>query len=245
MSTIGSQFSILDPLHGHQRYGDSRNMKFKSSVLRIRLILGEQIALALALLVASDILDTVLKPSHAYELLDVVKMGFVTILRTGLAYFLAKEIKELEEDKKSELQSHDRPKRRSSYFCSQFGFSNPRLREAEFGYADEYETRSETIRLPSLNSTELRRSRDNEVPISRESSSKEYGEDRRYPRKIQQPLMKEDDRSPSDHNFIESSESSGRKGFSDGENQDVIPSSDGLVKRTKSRSSKTRSPQRR
>lgn len=79
---------------------------FKSSVLRIRLILGEQIALALALLVASDILDTVLKPSHAYEVLDVVKMGFVTILRTGLAYFLAREIKELEEEHKEDTHQH-------------------------------------------------------------------------------------------------------------------------------------------
>jgi hypothetical protein len=70
----------------------------KPSLLRIRLVMGEQIALALALLVASDILDTVIKPSHAYELQDVVKMGFVTVLRTGLAYFLAREIKELEVD---------------------------------------------------------------------------------------------------------------------------------------------------
>ena len=28
---------------------------------------------------------------------DVIKMGFVTVLRTGVAYFLAREIKELEE----------------------------------------------------------------------------------------------------------------------------------------------------
>lgn len=57
--------------------------------------------MALAILVASDILETVLKPLHAYDILDVVKMGFVTVLRTVLAYFLAKEIKELEESKTS------------------------------------------------------------------------------------------------------------------------------------------------
>lgn len=88
---LGLNVSIIDPLHSSHK-GHKSN-----TVLRIRVILGEQIALALALLVASDILDTVLKPSHAYDLLDVVKMGFVTVLRTGLAYFLAKEIKELEE----------------------------------------------------------------------------------------------------------------------------------------------------
>mmetsp|Transcript_10574 Transcript_10574/g.11405 ORF Transcript_10574/g.11405 Transcript_10574/m.11405 type:complete len:258 (+) Transcript_10574:198-971(+) len=90
-TATGLNFSIIDPLHSSHK-GHKSN-----TVLRIRVILGEQIALALALLVASDILDTVLKPSHAYDLLDVVKMGFVTVLRTGLAYFLAKEIKELEE----------------------------------------------------------------------------------------------------------------------------------------------------
>ena len=68
----------------------------KASILRIRLMLGEQTALALALLVAADVLDTVIKPSHAYEMNDVIKMGFLTVLRTGLAYFLAREIKELE-----------------------------------------------------------------------------------------------------------------------------------------------------
>jgi len=68
----------------------------KASILKIRLMLGEQTALALALLVAADVLDTVIKPSHAYEMNDVIKMGFLTVLRTGLAYFLAREIKELE-----------------------------------------------------------------------------------------------------------------------------------------------------
>lgn len=82
--------------------------------MRIRLILGEQIALALGLLVASDILDTVLKPSHAYELLDVIKMGFVTVLRTGLAYFLALEIKELEVEHHSKGQGMVVKKRKGS-----------------------------------------------------------------------------------------------------------------------------------
>ncbi len=91
----GHRLRMIDPLHYH---AVTEATCIKSSVLRIRLMMGEQIALALGLLVASDILDTVIKPSHAYELLDVVKMGFVTVLRTGLAYFLAREIKDLEED---------------------------------------------------------------------------------------------------------------------------------------------------
>ena len=91
-------------------------------------MLGELTALALAVLVAADVVDTVIKPTHEYEMNEVrlaawlrachlsrsppdshflspsppadkqvVKLGFITVLRTGLAYFLAKEIKEQEE----------------------------------------------------------------------------------------------------------------------------------------------------
>ena len=60
---------IIDPLQS------LHSSKYKeNSLSKVRLLLGEQIALALGLLVASDILDTVLKPSHAYDLLEVVKM---------------------------------------------------------------------------------------------------------------------------------------------------------------------------
>lgn len=85
----GFRLRMINPLH---------HMKSEvATVSRIRLMLGEQTALALSVLVAADVLDTVIKPSHAYEMTDVIKMGFVTVLRTGVAYFLAREIKELEE----------------------------------------------------------------------------------------------------------------------------------------------------
>ena len=57
----------------------------------------------------TDVLDTVIKPAHSFLLADVIKMGFVTILRTGLAYFLAHEIKDLEE-------THEIKRRRESEF---------------------------------------------------------------------------------------------------------------------------------
>jgi uncharacterized membrane protein len=84
-SMTGASLRMIDPLHDQD----------KATLIRIRQTLGEQTALALAVLVAADVLDTVLKPAHAYELADVIKMGFVTMLRTGLAYFLALEIKEI------------------------------------------------------------------------------------------------------------------------------------------------------
>jgi uncharacterized membrane protein len=107
---IGSTFCVTDPFHCHT-FDKDHHHRNDNSILRIRIILGELIAIALALLVATDIIDTVLKPSHAYDLLDVVKMGFVTVLRTGLAYFLAMEMKEIEENKHT---TKGRSRRRSN-----------------------------------------------------------------------------------------------------------------------------------
>lgn len=87
---FGLQINMINPL--------TPNRKLKVSIIRIRLMLGEWTALALSLLVATDVLDTVLRPSHAFEMNDVLKMGLFTVIRTGVAYFLAKEIKDLEID---------------------------------------------------------------------------------------------------------------------------------------------------
>lgn len=87
-SMAGTHYNMIDPMHAQD----------KATLLRTRQVLGEQTALALGILVAADVLDTVLKPAHAYDLQDVLKMGFVTLLRTGLAYFLSIEIKEIIHD---------------------------------------------------------------------------------------------------------------------------------------------------
>lgn len=136
---------------------------FKSSVLRIRLILGEQIALALALLVASDILDTVLKPSHAYEVLDVVKMGFVTILRTGLAYFLAREIKELEEEHKEDTHQHHMPIPHSKHHHAQGGHMNAITSEPSNNNRNKNNTSTQSLRGSPEGSSRLQRARSNSI----------------------------------------------------------------------------------
>jgi len=88
-AATGREAELVNPLHsGHGHV---------ATVVAIRLMLGELTALALAVLVAADVVETVIKPTHAYEMNVVIKMGFITVLRTGLAYFLAKEIKEQEE----------------------------------------------------------------------------------------------------------------------------------------------------
>jgi uncharacterized membrane protein len=90
----GLQIGMINPLNQSKKL-------VKVSIIRIRLMLGEWTALALSLLVATDVLDTVLRPSHAFEMNDVLKMCLFTVIRTGVAYFLAKEIKELELDENS------------------------------------------------------------------------------------------------------------------------------------------------
>ena len=52
------ELMMINPLHsGHNRV---------ATVVAIRLMLGELTALALAVLVAADVVDTVIKPTHAY-----------------------------------------------------------------------------------------------------------------------------------------------------------------------------------
>jgi uncharacterized membrane protein len=57
---------------------------------RIRLDLGRALALGLEFLLAADILETIVAPS----LQQVAILGVVAIIRTGLNYFLAKEIEQ-------------------------------------------------------------------------------------------------------------------------------------------------------
>ena len=57
-----TKFRIINPLHHSQSKTET------ATISRIRLMLGEHTALALGVLVAADVLDTVLKPAHAYQL---------------------------------------------------------------------------------------------------------------------------------------------------------------------------------
>jgi uncharacterized membrane protein len=65
---------------------------------RVRLDLGRSLALALEFLLAADILETILSPS----LEQVTILGAIAIIRTGLNYFLGKEMdaeaRELQEE---------------------------------------------------------------------------------------------------------------------------------------------------
>ena len=61
------------------------------------------IALALMVMVAADVLETMVKPASKLDLTCIYKLGLIAVIRTGLAYFLGKEMKEIEE----ELEHYD------------------------------------------------------------------------------------------------------------------------------------------
>ena len=62
---------------------------------RIKLELGRIVAFSLLLLVAADVLETLLKPMHDLTMEDLYKMALVGGIRTTLAFFLGKEIEEV------------------------------------------------------------------------------------------------------------------------------------------------------
>lgn len=69
------------------------------TIRKLRAELGTYLLLGLELLIASDILKTVLEPS----LDELAILGAIVVLRTILSVFLNKEIKELESEKKEIL----------------------------------------------------------------------------------------------------------------------------------------------
>lgn len=61
----------------------------------IKLELSRIVSFSLLLLVAADVLETLLKPMHDLTMEDLYKMAMVGAIRTTLAYFLGKEMEEI------------------------------------------------------------------------------------------------------------------------------------------------------
>ena len=60
--------------------------------------LGYTVSVALQLLLAADVLDTLVKPSHNFTLVELIKLGLIAAIRSTLAYFLNKEVEECENE---------------------------------------------------------------------------------------------------------------------------------------------------
>ena len=65
------------------------------------------ILVALNFLVAVDIIETLIKPAHSYEMTDLFKLALIAAVRTILAYFLAKETEELEHELLKHHATHE------------------------------------------------------------------------------------------------------------------------------------------
>ena len=77
----------------------------------VRIEIGNIIALGLELLVATDVLETLTKETHEFSFELLGKIGAVAAFRTVLAFFLAREVSELEhEEKEKHQKDHPHPK---------------------------------------------------------------------------------------------------------------------------------------
>ena len=65
---------------------------------RVKLQLGYTVSVALQLLVAADVLDTLVKPAHSFEIEELIKLGMITGIRTVIAFFLNKEVEDCEHE---------------------------------------------------------------------------------------------------------------------------------------------------
>jgi uncharacterized membrane protein len=70
---------------------------------RVKYQLGTIISVALMIMVAADILETMVKPAHKVTIESLYKLVMISCIRTGLAYFLGKEMEELEH----KISKHD------------------------------------------------------------------------------------------------------------------------------------------
>ena len=68
----------------------------KGSLDQIKFELGQAITFALELLVAADVIDTLTKSAHSYHIETLYKILLIVVIRTTLAFFLGKEMSELE-----------------------------------------------------------------------------------------------------------------------------------------------------
>ncbi len=75
----------------------SKNSFSLAKTVQIKIEVGHYLLLGLEFLIASDIIDTILNPSFE----DLGILGGTVLIRTGLSFFLNKEIESIERNKKS------------------------------------------------------------------------------------------------------------------------------------------------
>lgn len=64
----------------------------------IKSVLGSYILLALEILIAADIIESIIRPTFE----DILKLGILVLIRTLISYFLHKEIEDALNDKENQ-----------------------------------------------------------------------------------------------------------------------------------------------
>jgi len=90
-------FSVVKALFLYSGRFTARGNALSNEAIRVQL--GSSIALALELLLGADILQTAIAPSWS----DIGQLAAIAGLRTGLNFFLGKEIKEIKESAEESL----------------------------------------------------------------------------------------------------------------------------------------------
>lgn len=67
----------------------------------IKSFLGSYILLSLEILIAADIIESIIKPTFQ----DILKLAILVVIRTVISYFLHKEIEDALKDKENELDN--------------------------------------------------------------------------------------------------------------------------------------------
>lgn len=67
----------------------------------IKSFLGSYILLSLEILIAADIIESIIKPTFQ----DILKLAILVVIRTVISYFLHKEIEDALKDKENEIDN--------------------------------------------------------------------------------------------------------------------------------------------
>ena len=93
---IGFVYAFVELVVAHLR-------RDTASFKDIRLVFSRYLSLALEFQLAADILSTAIAPTFD----ELAKLAITAVIRTGLNYFLSKEIRETREDRERELRVVD------------------------------------------------------------------------------------------------------------------------------------------
>ena len=90
---VGVAKAMIDFTKNEFSNGTREEISFRNN--KIKRYLGSYILLSLEVLIASDIIETILNPSTQ----DIIILGGIVVIRTAISYFLGKEIEQIHQEK--------------------------------------------------------------------------------------------------------------------------------------------------